>query len=71
MLTMSKRSLRSVNLAAVTEATNRTRMWADVQLEGRPAEYIGGANEERKFRNSLPCPKQQSLAGAHCSSAMQ
>jgi len=32
---------------------------------------IGGANEERKFRNSLPCPTPQSLADAHCWTAVQ
>jgi len=32
---------------------------------------IGGTNEEQKFRNSLPCPTPQSLANAHCSSAVQ
>jgi len=37
-------------------------MWADAKRDGRPAE--GGANEERKFRNSLPCHTLQSLADA-------
>jgi len=32
---------------------------------------IGGANDERKFRNSLLCLTPQSLADAHCSSAVQ
>jgi len=32
---------------------------------------IGGANEKRKFRNSLPCRTPQSLANAHLSSAAQ
>ena len=27
---------------------------------------IGGANEERKLRNSLPCPMPQRLADTHC-----
>jgi len=28
-------------------------------------------NEERKFRNFIPCTTPQSLAHAHCSSAVQ
>jgi len=48
-----------------------TRMWADAQRDGRTAEYIVGANEERNFCNSLPCPSPQSLADVHCSSAVQ
>jgi len=31
---------------------------------------IGGSNEERKYRNSPSCPTPQSLADAHCSSAV-
>jgi len=46
-------------------------MWADAQRDGRPAEYICGTNEERKFPNSLPCHTPQSLADAHCSSVVQ
>ena len=30
---------------------------------------IGGANEKRNFRNSLPCPTLQSLARVPCSNA--
>ena len=44
----------------------RTRMWADAQRDGRPAEY-----RWRKFRNSIPCTTPQTLADAHCSSAVQ
>jgi len=32
---------------------------------------VGGANEERKFRNSVACRMPQSLADAHCSRAVQ
>jgi len=32
---------------------------------------IFGANEEPKFRNSLPCATPQSLADTRCSSAVQ
>jgi len=28
-------------------------------------------DEERKFRNSIPCTMPQCLAGAHCPSAVQ
>ena len=48
----------------------QTRMWADAQRDGRPSN-IGGANEERMFRNSLPCRMPQSLTDTHCSSAVQ
>jgi len=46
-----------------------TRMWADAQRKGRPAEYRW--RPLRKFRNSIPCTMPQSLADAHCSSAVQ
>jgi len=32
---------------------------------------IGGANKERKFRNAVPCHTPQTLADAHCSTALQ
>ena len=35
-------------------------MWADAQLDGRPAEYRG--RRLRKFRNSIPYITPQSLA---------
>jgi len=45
-------------------------MWADAQRDGRPAEYIWW-RRLRKFRNSIPCTTPQTLADAHCSSAVQ
>ena len=47
----------------------RCRMWADAQRDDRPAEYRW--RHLRKFRNSIPCTMPQSLADAHCSSAVQ
>ena len=48
-----------------------TRMWADAQRDGRPAEYRW--RHLRKFRNSIPCTTPQSLAdpafGVPCSNA--
>jgi len=46
-----------------------TRMWADAQRDGRPAEYRWRLL--RKFRNSIPCTTPQSLAEVRCWSAMQ
>ena len=46
-----------------------TRMWADAQPDGRPAEYRW--RRLRKFPNSIPCTTPQSLAEACCWSAMQ
>jgi len=48
---------------------NKTRMWADAQRDGRPAEYKWRLL--RKFRNSIPCSTPQRLAHARCFSAMQ
>jgi len=45
-----------------------TRMWADAQRDGRPAEYTW--RPLRKFRNSIPCTTPQSLADAQLSSAV-
>jgi len=39
-------------------------------LEILVAPYVEN-NEERKFRNFIPCTTPQSLAHAHCSSAVQ
>jgi len=44
-----------------------TRMWADAQRDGRPAEW----RLLRKIRNSIPCTTPQSLADARCWSAVQ
>jgi len=44
-------------------------MLADAQRDGRPGEYRW--HGLRKFRNSIPCTKPQSLADAQWSSAMQ
>ena len=46
-----------------------TRMWADAQRDGCPAEYMW--RHLRKFRNFIPCTTPQSLADARWSSAMQ
>jgi len=46
----------------------KTRMWADAQRDGRPAEYR--TRRLRKFRNSIPCTTPQSLADARCWSAV-
>jgi len=35
-------------LSVIIVSSFLTRMWADAQGDGRPAEY-------RKFRNSIPC----------------
>jgi len=43
-------------------------MWADAQRDGRPFKYRW---RMRKFGNSIPCTMPQSLADAHCWSAMQ
>jgi len=51
------------------KSLTKTRMWADAQCDGRPAEYRWC--RLRKFRNSIPCTKPQSLADACCWSAMQ
>ena len=54
--------------------TVETRMWADAQRDGRPRNIDNDNvdnDEERKFRNSIPCTTPQSLADAHCSSAVQ
>jgi len=48
---------------------SKTRMWADAQRDGRPAEYKW--RRLRKFRNSIPCTTPQSLADARCWSAVQ
>ena len=48
---------------------SKTRMWADAQRDGRPAEYRW--HRLRKFCNSIPCTMPQSLANARCSSAVQ
>jgi len=47
---------------------NQTRMWADAQRNGRPAEYRWCPLQ--KFLNSSPCTTPQSLADAHCWNAM-
>jgi len=47
----------------------QTRMWADAQRDGRPAEYRW--RPLQKFRNYTPCTTQQSLADAHCWRAVQ
>jgi len=44
-------------------------MWANAQRDGRPAEYKWFPL--RKFRNSIPCTTQPSLADSRCSSAVQ
>ena len=48
-----------------------SRMWADAQRDGRPAEYRW--RRLRKFHNSIPCTMPQTLAepaaGAPCSNA--
>jgi len=53
------------------EIQDATRMWADAQCDGRPAEY--GWCPLRKFRNSSPCTTTQSWlrpsAGVPCSNA--
>jgi len=46
-----------------------TRMRANAQRDGRPAEYSW--RPLQKLCNSIPCTKPQSLADAHCWSAMQ
>jgi len=46
-----------------------TRMWADAQRDGRPAEYSW--RPLRKFGNSIPYTTPQSLADARCWSAVQ
>jgi len=49
-------------------------MWAYVQRDGRLGIYVALSvenDEERKFRNSIPCTTPQSLAHDHYSSAMQ
>jgi len=46
-----------------------TRMWADVQRDGRPADYRW--RPLRKFRNSISCTTPQSLADGCCTSAVQ
>ena len=46
-----------------------TRMWADAQRDGRPAEYRW--HHLRNFRNSIPCTMLQTFPDAHCSSAVQ
>ena len=46
-----------------------TRMLADAQRDGRPAEYRW--RPLRKFRNSIRCTTPQSLADARCWSAVQ
>jgi len=47
----------------------KTRMWANAQRDGHPAEYRW--RPLRKFRNSIPCMTPQSLADAHYQNAMQ
>jgi len=42
----------------------RSRMWADAKRDGRPAEHRW--RTLRKFRNSIPCTTQKSLADARC-----
>jgi len=46
-----------------------TRMWADAQRDGRPAEYRW--RHLQNFRNSIPCTMLQTFHDAHCSSAVQ
>jgi len=46
-----------------------TRMWADAQRDGRPAEYRW--RPLLKFGNSVNCTASQSLADASCWSAVQ
>ena len=46
-----------------------TRMWADAQRDGRPAEHRW--RPLRKFRSSIPCTTPQTLADARCWSAVQ
>jgi len=45
-----------------------TRMWADAQCDGRPAEYVAPS---AKVANSILCTTPQSLADARCWSAVQ
>jgi len=46
----------------------KTRMWADARRDGRPAKYRWRLLQ--KFHNSVPCTTPQSLADAHCLSAV-
>jgi len=57
---------RSVNRQFETEPT---RVWADAQRDGRPAECRW--RPVQKFRNSIPCTMPQSLAVSRCSSDIQ
>jgi len=58
-----------INEAHLNDDIRKTRMWADAQRDGGPAEYRW--RPLRKFRNSSPCTILQSLADARCWSAVQ
>ena len=47
----------------------KTRMWADAQRDGRPAEY--SCHPLQNFRNYIPCSMPQNLADARWLSAVQ
>jgi len=47
----------------------KTRMWANAQRDGRPAEYRWCPL--KKFSDSIPCTTPQSLADGRCWSAKQ
>jgi len=49
-------------LAAAMARKMTTRMWADAQRDGRPAEYMW--RPLRQFRNFIPCTTPQNLADA-------
>jgi len=57
-----------LSVSDVVEKT-LTRMWADAQRDGRPAEYRW--RPLRKFRNSIPCTMPRSLADVGRWSAVQ
>jgi len=59
-LVHAKKLTRS-QLSLLHKRTTETRMWANTQRDGRPAEYIGGAL----------CSTPQSLADAQYWSAVQ
>jgi len=51
-----------------------TKMWAYAQPDGRRRNICDALcenDEVRNFRSSIPCTTPQSLADAHCSSAVQ
>jgi len=56
-------------LSMFCQRYNQSRMWANAQRNGRPAEYRW--RPLRKFANSIPCTTPQSLADGRCWSAVQ